>query len=86
MTNNLGATNRRISELIDMAGDHRLIIRPFFQRRLVWNNDDKEKFIETILKSFPFPEIFVAEGVKIVKAPPRTPRTKPRVAYCTSSG
>src|SRR5262249_49710844 len=33
-----------------------------FQRRLVWNNDDKEKFIDTVLKGYPFPEIFVAEG------------------------
>ena len=30
--------------------------------------------------------IFASEGVKTVKIPPRTPRAKPRVAYCTSSG
>jgi len=62
MTNNIGASNRRIGELIDDVVEKRLLVRPFFQRRLVWNNEDKEKFIDTIIKGFPFPEIFVAEG------------------------
>src|SRR2546421_12128568 len=61
MSNN-NPTTRRIGELIDQAAGKRLIIRPLFQRRQVWNNTDKEMFIDTILKGYPFPEIFVAEG------------------------
>lgn len=61
MSNNMPST-RRIGDLIDDAADKRLVVRPLFQRRQVWNNADKEKFIDTILKGYPFPEIFIAEG------------------------
>jgi len=61
MSNNIPSV-RRIGDLIDDVTDKRLIVRPFFQRRQVWNNADKERFIDTILKGYPFPEIFIAEG------------------------
>jgi hypothetical protein len=60
MSNNM-PSSRRIARLIDDAVERRLIIRPLFQRRQVWNNADKERFIDTILKEYPFPEIFVAQ-------------------------
>lgn len=36
--------------------------RPDFQRRMVWTNDDKLNFISTVLRGFPFPEIYVCAG------------------------
>ncbi|WP_375282612.1 DUF262 domain-containing protein [Marinicauda pacifica] len=56
------ATNWRIRKIVTdlQAGD--IVPRPYFQRRLVWSLKDKYRFIETILKDFPFPEIYVADG------------------------
>ncbi|HXZ76405.1 MAG TPA: hypothetical protein VEH31_36810, partial [Streptosporangiaceae bacterium] len=33
-----------------------------------------------------FDDALAGNGVRIIKAPVRSPRAKPRVAYCTSSG
>ena len=32
-----------------------------------------------------FDEVFAGNGMRVIKIPPRSPRAKPRVAYCTSS-
>jgi len=39
-----------------------LVPRPEFQRRLVWTSADKSRFIDTVLRGYPFPEIYVANG------------------------
>ena len=31
-----------------------------------------------------FDEVFSGNGTRVIKTPVRSPRTKPRVAYCTS--
>src|SRR3712207_5743041 len=56
------ATNRKIRSLIVSIRDETLIPRPDFQRRLVWTNKDKTRFLDTVLRNFPFPEIYVAAG------------------------
>lgn len=56
------ATNRKIRELLTALRAGKLIPRPEFQRRLVWNNKDKSAFLETVLLAYPFPEIYVATG------------------------
>jgi hypothetical protein len=58
----VGVSIRRVSDLISDVQGHRLELQPFFQRRLVWTNTNKELLIDTVLKGFPFPEIFVASG------------------------
>ena len=50
----------RISDLISQLEDGSLEPRPEFQRRLVWTDKHKRKFIETVLKRYPFPEIYIA--------------------------
>lgn len=55
----------RSKDLIDMVNDiksSRLILSPYFQRNLVWRDIHKRDFIETILKGYPFPQIFIARG------------------------
>jgi len=56
------ATNRKVRELLTSLREKRLEPNPDFQRRLVWSNKDKCAFLETVLLSYPFPEIYVAAG------------------------
>ena len=56
------ATNRRIRNLLTDIQREVLIPTPEFQRRLVWSNKHKSAFIDTVLRSYPFPEIYVAAG------------------------
>ncbi|HSH71605.1 MAG TPA: DUF262 domain-containing protein [Methylophilaceae bacterium] len=56
------ATNKKVRELITLLRDKKLIPRPDFQRRLVWSTEDKNNFIDTLLKGYPFPEIFIADS------------------------
>lgn len=56
------ATNKKVRELLKAVRDGSLIPRPEFQRRLVWTAKDKDKFIESITKGYPFPEIYICNG------------------------
>jgi hypothetical protein len=55
-------TNKKIREIIALVRETKLIPRPEFQRRLVWNTQDKNHFLDSVLKGYPFPEIYVADG------------------------
>jgi len=52
----------KIRQIVTLTKDGKLIPRPEFQRRLVWGTEDKIRFIDTILRGYPFPEIYVANG------------------------
>ena len=56
------ASNKKVRELVQMVRNGNLIPRPEFQRRLVWTNSDKARLIDTVLKGYPFPEIYLANG------------------------
>ena len=60
-----------ISELRKKDRDGELILRPDFQRRLVWSQAAKVELIETILLGMPIPELYLSydvdgEGVEMV--------------------
>jgi hypothetical protein len=38
------------------------MLLPYFQRNLVWRDTHRRDFIDTILKGYPFPQIFLARG------------------------
>jgi uncharacterized protein with ParB-like and HNH nuclease domain len=56
------ADNRRVRQILNSLQNGELIPRPDFQRQLVWSNRDKIAFLDTVLKGYPFPEIYVAVG------------------------
>lgn len=55
-------TNKKVRELISLVKEGKLVPRPEFQRRLVWSRDDKNHFLDSVLRGYPFPEIYVADG------------------------
>ncbi|KUF34335.1 MULTISPECIES: DUF262 domain-containing protein [Lysinibacillus] len=63
-------STKKISELYTrLSGENpTLILQPEFQRKFVWNDEHKEKFIETLLKGMPIPEIYIAQsGIDVEK-------------------
>lgn len=56
------AGNRRVHVLLENIRSGVLVPNPDFQRRLVWSNKHKSDLIDTVLRGYPFPEIYVATG------------------------
>ena len=54
------ATNKKLREIITEISQNTLVLRPGFQRNLVWTSKHKNNIIRTVLKGYPFPEIFIA--------------------------
>ena len=55
----------RSRQIVDLLGEIKrgsLILSPYFQRNLVWRDGHKQDFIETILRGYPFPQIFISKG------------------------
>ncbi len=58
----VAAGPRRIHSLLNGLRTGTLVPDPGFQRRLVWSNKHKSAFIDTVLRGYPFPEIYIAAG------------------------
>jgi hypothetical protein len=56
------STNKKVREIITSIKESKIIPRPEFQRRLIWTREDKNNFIDTIIRGYPFPEIYLADG------------------------
>ena len=52
-------TVQDISWLLDLVGRHQLRLDPPFQRKSVWTTKDRKYFVDTILRNYPCPSIFI---------------------------
>jgi hypothetical protein len=55
-------TNPTVATIYQNIESGKLILKPDFQRKFVWTHDHQEAFIDTVLKGYPFPEIYVCQG------------------------
>ncbi len=55
-------TNPTIADIYQNIASGKLVLKPDFQRKFVWTHNHQEEFIDTILKGYPFPEIYVCQG------------------------
>ncbi|RFP88345.1 DUF262 domain-containing protein [Rhodobacteraceae bacterium 63075] len=61
-------TNPTIASLYNEITNGLLVLAPEFQRRFVWTQSHQEEFLDTVLKGFPFPEIYVSAGEVDIEA------------------
>lgn len=53
------SATQSIAWFVDLAHSDQLDLEPPYQRRSVWNLDYRRYFIDSILKNFPSPAIFL---------------------------
>lgn len=56
------ANNQKIIEIYNKLRSRQLAVNKDYQRKLVWKRSHKLNFIDTILRNYPFPEIYLAPG------------------------
>ncbi|MDP2143757.1 MAG: DUF262 domain-containing protein [Gallionella sp.] len=56
------ANNQKIIEIYNKLRSGQLGVNKDYQRKLVWKRSHKLNFIDTILRNYPFPEIYFAPG------------------------
>lgn len=53
------ANNPSINTFAKMASEGNLVLRPPFQRNLVWNEEQRSYLIDSILRGLPVPEVYI---------------------------
>lgn len=56
------ANNLKVIEIYNKLRSGLLFVNKDYQRKLVWKKQHKFDFIDTILRNYPFPEIYLAPG------------------------
>ena len=54
-------TDWTVSTLLELINKGRVDLNPKMQRRDVWKNDKKSKFIESMILGIPIPQVILAE-------------------------
>ncbi|KXX69666.1 DUF262 domain-containing protein [Flammeovirga sp. SJP92] len=62
LPDSIPTTSVKIIEIYNKIDNELLETQPGYQRKLVWKKQHKYAFIETILKNFPFPEVYIASS------------------------
>ena len=57
------ATSHSVNFFAKLAASSGLVLRPAFQRNLVWNPEQKSYLIDSILRGLPVPEIYVQYSI-----------------------
>ena len=64
MTNKWKPTQHTVSDIIEWKQDSKLIIKPDFQRHVVWSESAQISLVESILEGFPIPKILLSRNMK----------------------
>jgi hypothetical protein len=62
LESSIPANNTKIIEIFNKIRSGQLSINNDYQRKLVWKKQHKFDFIDTILRNYPFPEVYLAPG------------------------
>lgn len=56
-------TPQDVTWFLDMNNANKLDLEPVYQRKSVWNNTDREFFLDTVVNNFPCPPIFIHKDI-----------------------
>lgn len=63
MKNYLDSTTRNIAWFNKANSEHSIVMKPPFQRNLVWTHSQKSYLIDSVLEGYPIPELYMQEIV-----------------------